>query len=61
MAHVHTAERGLAWSQCTCGTKYLELAHRDMWMRLFMERRLFFCRVCRQRMLIPVPAVRRPN
>jgi len=61
MEHVQRAERGLHWSQCTCGVRYLELTHRDGWMRLFIDRRLFFCRRCRQRMLIPVPDLRRPH
>jgi len=30
-------------------------------MRLFVDRRLFFCRRCRQRMLIPMPDLRRPG
>ena len=59
MAHGRGVAGGLYWTQCSCGVKYLELSHRTGWMRLFLDRRLFFCRACRHRMLIPVPALRR--
>ncbi|MCU1291492.1 MAG: hypothetical protein JWP08_342 [Bryobacterales bacterium] len=61
MKHVHRASGRLHWSQCSCGMTYLELAHRAAWMRLFVDRRLFFCRACRQRMLIRTPDLRRPR
>ena len=62
MAHVLKAGGALHWSQCDCGMKFLELSHRSGWMRLFFpDRRLYFCRTCRQRMLIPMPLLRRPR
>ena len=61
MAHVLKQGGALQWTQCSCGMKFLELNHRSIWMKLFPERRLYFCRVCRQRMLIPMPLLRRPR
>ena len=55
------AGSGLHWSKCECDIRKLELAHRAPWMRLFFRRRLYFCRSCRQHMLIPVPDLRRPR
>ena len=59
MELVHRAGSSLHWSKCACGMKHLELAHRSVWMRLFVQRRLFYCRKCRQHMLIPVPETRK--
>ncbi|NNU43678.1 hypothetical protein [Ramlibacter montanisoli] len=49
----HRAGKRLRFTPCACGASHYRLLPRKWWMRVFVGRRRYRCRMCKATLLLP--------